>query len=133
MFHSEFLKPLALGTMNKLPYNSLHCTYGWQEGFLIFSVEDGSFIIFAPIKILELQLLLDRQFPISSHIFLKFLFVNSFKQCYHNIREWWKKSFRVLQEKEQNQKTPRYERETAKHKEIHAIQHKVGNIAALNT
>ena len=84
MFHSEFLKPLALGMMNKLSYNSLHCTYGWQEGFLIFSVEDSSFIILVPIKILELQLLLDRQFPISSHICLKFLFANSFKQCYHS-------------------------------------------------
>lgn len=58
--------------------------YGWQEGFLIFSVEDGSFIILAPIKILEVQLLLDRQFPISSHMCLKFLFDTSFKQCFHN-------------------------------------------------
>lgn len=28
---------------------------------------------------------------------------------------------------------PRYERETAKHKEINATQYKVGNTAALNT
>lgn len=90
MFHSEFLKPLALGMMNKLSYDSLRCTYGWQERFLIFSVEDGSFTILAPTKILELQLLLDRQFPISSHICLKFLFANSFKQCYHNITKSWK-------------------------------------------
>lgn len=77
-FHSEFLMPLALGMMNKLSYNSLHCTYGSQEAFLIFSAEDGSFTISTPIKILELQLLLGRQFPISSRIFLKFLFAKSF-------------------------------------------------------
>lgn len=79
MFHSEFLKPLVLGMMNKLSYNSLHCTYGWQGGFVIFSAEDSSFILLAPIKILELQLLLDRKFPISSHICLKFLFPNPIK------------------------------------------------------
>lgn len=85
IFHSEFLKPLALGMMNKLSYNSLHCTYGWQGGFVIFSAEDSSFILLAPIKILELKLFLDRQFSISSHICLKFLFPNPFKKCYNNI------------------------------------------------
>lgn len=45
MFHSEFLKPLVLGMMNKLSYNTLHCTYGWQGGLVIFSAEDSSFIL----------------------------------------------------------------------------------------
>lgn len=84
MFCSGFLKPLALGMMNKLSYNSLHCTYGWQGGFVIFSAKHSSFILLAPIKILELQLFLDRQFPISSHICLKFPFPNPFTKCYHN-------------------------------------------------
>lgn len=78
MFHSGFLKLHALGMMNKLSYSSLHCTYGWQGGFVIFSAEDSSFILLAPIKILELQLFLDRQFPISIHICLKFPFPNPF-------------------------------------------------------
>lgn len=55
-----------------------------MKDFLIFSVQDGSFIILARIKIPELQLLLDRQFPSSIHIGLKFLSASAFKQCYHN-------------------------------------------------
>lgn len=131
MFHSEFLKPLALGMMNKLSYSSLHCAYGWQGGFVIFSAEDSSFILLAPIKILELQLFLDIQFPISSHICLKLLFPNPFKKCYHNIT----KSNLVFCNENQKKllQNPRYEGETAKHKELNATQYKVGNTAALNT
>lgn len=132
MFHSGFLKPLALGMMNKLSYNSLHCTYGWQGGFVIFSAEDSSFILLAPIKILELQLFLDRQFPISRHICLKFLVLNPFKKCYHNTTKRDGKSNIVFCNEKQtktSQKTPGYVRETAKHKEINATQYKVGDIA----
>lgn len=130
MFHSEFLKPLALGMMNILSYNSLHCTYGWQEGFLIFSVEDGSFIILAPIKIPEIQLLLDRRFSISIHICLKFLLPIHLSSVITTLQRVMEKSFSVLQE---GKKTPRDERKTVKHKEIDATQHKAGNIATLNT
>lgn len=101
MFHSEFLKPLVLGMMNKLSYNSLHCTYGWQGGLVIFSAEDSSFILLAPIKILELQLFLDRKFPISSHICLKFLFPNPFKNCYHNTTKSDGKSNLVFRNEKQ--------------------------------
>lgn len=103
MFHSEFLKPLALGMMNILSYNSLHCTYGWQEGFLIFSVEDGSFIVLAPIKIPENQLLLDRQFSISIHICLKFLLPIHLSSVITTLQRVMEKSFSVLQEGKKNQ------------------------------
>lgn len=103
MFHSEFLKPLALGMMNILSYNSLHCTYGWQEEFLIFSVEDGSFIILAPIKIPENQLLLDRQFSISIHICLKFLLPIHLSSVITTLQRVMEKSFSVLQEGKKTQ------------------------------
>lgn len=106
MFHCEFLKPLVLGMMNKLSYNSLHSTYGWQWRFVIFSAEDSSFILLAPIKILELQLFLDRQFPISSHISLKFLLPNPFKKCYHYSTKSDGKSNLVFCNEKQTKKNP---------------------------
>lgn len=93
-------------------------------------MEDGSFIILAPIKILKLELLLDRQFPISSHVCLKFLFDTSFNQCYHNTT---KSDGKVIPCFARIKKKIRGERKTTKHKDINATQHKVGNIAALNT
>lgn len=123
MFHSEFLKLLALRMMNKLSYNSLQCTYGWQGGFVI-SAEDSSFIFLAPIKILELQLFLNRPFPISSHICLKFLFPNPFKKCYHNTTKSDGKSNLVFCNETQTKKNLQNpsERETAQHEEVNETQ-----------
>lgn len=49
-FHSEFLKQSASRMINKLTYGSLFCAYSWQEEFLMFSIENGHFVILASAK-----------------------------------------------------------------------------------
>lgn len=90
----------------------------------MFSTEDGHFMIWVPIKTPELQLLLDRPLPMSSHVPLKFICNNSFKQCYHNIP---KSEWKVIQ-----CFVGKKMKETPKHERINATQHEAGNTAALN-